>query len=207
MDNGLSLADAMALKDDNGMNGNCWIWIIVLFLFMWGGGDYFNRGSKKDCASTEDVQNQFNFSALERQNNEIISAVKESQYETGTTIRDAAFTNLSELKGIEASLAQLGYLQQSCCCETNRNIDSLKAENYKNTCEITTAIHAEGEATRALINANTMQELRDKLQNAQYQLDNIHQTQQLVGTLRPFPTPAYITCSPYTSAQNVCCGC
>lgn len=35
MDNGLSLADAMALKDDNGMNGNCWIWIIVLFLFMW----------------------------------------------------------------------------------------------------------------------------------------------------------------------------
>lgn len=45
---------------------------------MWGGGDYFNRGSKKDCASTEDVQNQFNFSALERQNNEIISAVKES---------------------------------------------------------------------------------------------------------------------------------
>ena len=34
MDNGLSLADAMALKDDNGMNGNCWIWIIVLFLFM-----------------------------------------------------------------------------------------------------------------------------------------------------------------------------
>ena len=91
--------------------------------------------------------------------------------------------------------------------ETNRNIDSLKAENYKNTCEITTAIHAEGEATRALINANTMQELRDKLQSAQYQLDNIHQTQELVGTLRPFPTPAYITCSPYTSAQNVCCGC
>ena len=90
--------------------------------------------------------------------------------------------------------------------ETNRNIDSLKAENFKNTCEITTAIHAEGEATRALINANTMQELRDKLQNAQYQIDNMTQTQQLVGILRPFPTPAYITCSPYTSANTCGCG-
>lgn len=203
MDNGLSLADAMALKNDGYDGMNSWIWIIVLFLFMWG-GNFFNRNNR-DCATTEDVQNQFNFSALERQNNETIAAVKESQYETGVTIRDAAFGNLTELKGIEASLAQLGYQQQSCCCETNRNIDSLKAENYKNTCEITTAIHAEGEATRALINANTMQELRDKLQNAQYQIDNMNQTQQLVGILRPFPTPAYITCSPYTSANT--CGC
>ena len=205
MDNGLSLADAMALKNDGYDGMNSWIWIIVLFLFMWGGGNFFNRNNR-DCATTEDVQNQFNFSALERQNNETIAAVKESQYETGITIRDAAFGNLTELKGIEASLAQLGYQQQSCCCETNRNIDSLKAENYKNTCEITTAIHAEGEATRALINANTMQELRDKLQNAQYQIDNMNQTQQLVGILRPFPTPAYITCSPYTSANNCGCG-
>ena len=41
----------------------------------------------------------------------------------------------------------------------------MKAEAYKNTCEVTTAIHAEGEATRALITQNTIQELRDKLED------------------------------------------
>ena len=51
-----------------------------------------------------------------------------------------------------------------------------------------------------------MQELRDKLQSAQYQIDNMNQTQQLVGILRPFPAPAYITCSPYTSANTCGCG-
>lgn len=58
-------------------------------------------------------------------------------------------------------------------------------------------IHAEGEATRALINANVMQELRDQLQAAQLQLGNLSRTQDLVSQLRPVPIPAYITCSPY----------
>ena len=46
----------------------------------------------------------------------------------------------------------------------------MKAEAYKNTCEITTAIHDEAEATRALITANTMQDLRDKLADRDRQL-------------------------------------
>lgn len=100
---------------------------------------------------------------------------------------------------------------QQCCCETNRNIDAVRAENYKNTCEITTAIHAEAEATRALMTANVMQELRDQLQAAQLQLGNLSQTQNIINAVRPFPQPAYITCSPYTSANgfgcNNGCGC
>lgn len=103
--------------------------------------------------------------------------------------------------------------------ETNRNIDNVRSEAYKNTCEITTAIHAEGEATRALINSNTMQELRDKLaererdlQTVQFQLSQQAQNATLIGTLRPFPQPAYITCSPYQSVNGTCgssynCGC
>lgn len=86
-----------------------------------------------------------------------------------------------------------------------------RAENYKNTCEITTAIHAEAEATRALMTANVMQELRDQLQAAQLQLGDLSQTQNIINAVRPFPQPAYITCSPYTSANgfgcNNGCGC
>ena len=63
-------------------------------------------------------------------------------------------------------------------------------------------IRDRGEATRALITQNTMQELRDQLQAAQLQLGNVVQTNTLISTLRPFPTPAYITCSPYTAANG-----
>ena len=115
--------------------------------------------------------------------------------------------------GVNSGLAENRFAQQQCCCETNRSIDAVRSDAYKNTCEITTAIHAEGEATRALINDNTMQALRDKLadrdrdllyanlQNSQY-LQNSY----LIDALRPVSRPAYITCSPYQSTQNYCCG-
>ena len=104
-------------------------------------------------------------------------------------------------------------------CDTNRNIDAVRYENAKNTCDITTAIHAEGEATRALINANTMQDLRDRLEardrelmTANFQLSQQAQTANLVNELRPCSRPAYLTCSPYESANyaftnNCGCGC
>jgi hypothetical protein len=56
------------------------------------------------------------------------------------------------------------YALKDCCCTTNRNIDAVRYEGAQNTTAITNAIHAEGEATRALINANTIQELRDRLE-------------------------------------------
>ena len=63
-------------------------------------------------------------------------------------------------------------------------------------------IVAEGEATRALINANTMQELRDNLQAAQLQLGTLSQTNTLLSAINKTPVPAYLTCSPYQSGYN-----
>lgn len=54
---------------------------------------------------------------------------------------------------------------------------------------------------------------RDRdLMNAQFQLSQQTQNATLIGTLRPFPQPAYITCSPYQSVGGTCgssynCGC
>jgi hypothetical protein len=86
-------------------------------------------------------------------------------------------------------------------CGTNRNIDAVRYD-------VTNAIHAEGETTRALINANTIQELRDKLEARDrdimvrdFQLSQLAQNQYLVNEIRPCAKPAYITCSPYTTAS------
>ena len=73
---------------------------------------------------------------------------------------------------------------------------------------MTNAIHNEGEATRALINSNTIQALRDKLADrdrelmtANFQLSQQAQNAYLINEIRPCARPAYITCSPYTTAS------
>ena len=120
---------------------------------------------------------------------------------------------LQGFAGIGNQIMQNQFAMKECCCETNRNIDAVRYENSKNTCEITTAIHNEGEQTRALIQANTIQNLRDRLeaknqelQTANFQLSQQAQNATLINELRPCAKPAYITCSPY-QARTFGCGC
>lgn len=122
-------------------------------------------------------------------------------------------------------IAENRFAAQQCCCEqkqgiaalgyeTNRNIDAVRYENARNTCDVVNAIKEDGEKTRALIVANQIQDLRDKLadrdrdlQTANFQLSQQAQNATLTRTLRPFPQPAYITSSPYQSQPNAICGC
>ena len=83
----------------------------------------------------------------------------------------------------------------------------------KGFCDVAGVIHAEGEATRALINANTMQALRDKLADRDrdvmirdFQLSQQAEKAALISELRPCAKPAYITCSPYTTQSFCGCG-
>lgn len=80
----------------------------------------------------------------------------------------------SSLRGIQNGLCdgfytvgmnekETGYKVASVGESINRNIDALRYEGAANTCKVTTAIHEEGEKTRALITCNTMQALRDTL--------------------------------------------
>ena len=84
---------------------------------------------------------------------------------------------------------------------TQLGFQAQQAQQNECCCDLKTAIHAEAEATRALINNNTMQELRDNLQAAQLQLGNLSQTQTILSAINPTPRPAYLTCSPYQAAM------
>ena len=72
-------------------------------------------------------------------------------------------------------------------------------------CDIKTAVHSEGEATRALIQANTIQELRDRLNTANNALTAQTISDNVINAVRPFPNPAWLTTSPYASVANTCC--
>lgn len=196
MSHDLTPADVMAMNGAGaeGMWNNPFIYLVWLAV-LGNGGIFGNRNGYGDAAvqgalTRSDLFEGFNTQDINAQLRGITNGLCDGFYATRQGISD------------------IGYAVKDCCCQTNRNIDAVRYENSKNTCEITNAIHAEGEATRALINANTIQELRDKLEardrevmTRDFQLSQLAQNQYLVNEIRPCAKPAYITCSPYTTAS------
>lgn len=222
MEHDYSLADIRAATHDGndsmwGGDGAWWI-LILFFLFAMNGNGWGNRTTGESVATSADIQRGFDTSEITRKLDGITNGLCDGFYAMNSGML-TGFNGVQRdlcngFNSVNSGIAENRFAAQQCCCETNRNIDSAKAEAYKHTCDITTAIHSEGEQTRALINSNTMQALRDKLadrdrdlQTANFQLSQQAQNATLISTLRPFPQPAYITCSPYTSPNGFGCGC
>lgn len=199
-ENGLSVADAMALQgsDKGGMfGGEGLLGILFIIALLGGGNGGFGFGGGNNAGANQ-VTNDFLFANLNSTMQNGFSNSSAQMREIGNGICNLGYTNLSNFKDMTAQMAD-------CCCGINRNIDAVRYEAAQNTCSITTAIDKSADRVIALINSNTMQELRDNLQSANLALSNAAQTQNLVNTLRPVPAPAYITCSPYTSPCNMSC--
>ena len=192
MNEGLSAGDILALtkNNENGMWDNPFIYLVWLAVLGGGNGLFGNRGDAavQGAITRSDLFEGFNNQDVNGQLRGITNGLSDGFYAT------------------RQGITELGYAMKDCCCGINRNVDAVRYEGAQNTCAITNAIHAEGEATRALINANTMQELRDKLEARDrdilardFQLSQLSQNAYLVNELRPCAKPAYITCSPYTT--------
>lgn len=204
MNEGLSAGDILALtkNNENGMWDNPFIYLVWLAVLGGGNGLFGNRGDAavQGAITRSDLFEGFNNQDVNGQLRGITNGLCDGFYAINSGLKDGFYRT-------QGAIAENRFAAQQCCCETNRNIDAVRYEGAQNTCAITNAIHAEGEATRALINANTMQELRDKLEARDrdvmvrdFQLSQLAQTSSLVNELRPCAKPAYITCSPYTTA-------
>lgn len=190
MSHELSLADIAAVNGNGGINGEMWNnpFIYLVWLAVLGGGGLFGNRFGGDPAvqgaiTRSDLFEGFNNQDVNAQLRGITNGLCDGFYAVNNGMKDGFY-------GIKDAI-----------CGTNRNIDGVKYD-------LSTAIHAEGEATRALINQNTIQELRDKLEARDrevmardFQLSQLAQNQYLVNEIRPCAKPAYITCSPYTTAS------
>ena len=195
MNEGLSAGDILALTKNN--ENESWMnnpFIYLVWLALLGNGGIFGGNRNNDAAvqgalTRSDLFEGFNNQDVNGQLRGITNGICDGFYAT------------------RQGISELGFGMKDCCCQLGTRIDAVRYEGAQNTCAITNAIHAEGEATRALINANTMQDLRDKLEARDrdvmirdFQLSQLAQTSSLVNELRPCAKPAYITCSPYTTA-------
>ena len=223
MNEGLTASDVLALTRNNneeGMWNNPFIYLVWLAV-LGNGGLFGNRGigdaAVQGAITRSDLFEGFNTQDINGQLRGITNGLCDGFYAINSGLKDGFYSTQAGVKdgfyGIQGALAENRFAAQNCCCETNRNIDAVRYEGAQNTCAITNAIHAEGEATRALINSNVMQELRDKLEARDrdvlvrdFQLSQLAQSATLVNELRPCAKPAYITCSPYTPAAGFGCG-
>jgi hypothetical protein len=198
---------------DDGMFGGGFMWVFFLFfLLAWGGNGFgFGGNNAAQGALTRgELCQDMNFQQVENGVRGIQQGLCDGFYTQNTTLLNSfgnvqrdlctGFATVSQgFNDVNANINQSRFDNQQCCCETNRNIDSVRYENAKNTCEIINANNANTQRIIDQMTQNEMQNLRDRLQTAQFQLSQQNQNAYLVNELRPCPVPAYLTASPYAA--------
>lgn len=199
----------MPTFDMNGNNnfGYGGIWIFLLFALLCGGWNR-NGWNNHGIEALNGVTNEFLYTNLNNTVDRGFNQIANQQFGTQKDIWQTQ-------SGLSMQLAQNGFNAQQCCCETNRNIDSVKYENAQNTCAITTNATMN---TQKILDKlcqmemsakdNEIANLRTALATANGQLSQQAQSANLIATLRPAPIPAYNVGSPY--GYNCCnngCGC
>lgn len=220
----MSAADIKAVTEGNhygygygDMYGGSWIWIILLFALFNGG--YGGFGGRYGNGVTQlELQQGFDNQSVMRKLDGITNGLCDGFYSVATNSLQAQNQLQRDLctgfAAVNAGISENRFAAQQCCCETQRAIDSVKYGASQNTCDIITAIHAEGEATRAQMTQNTIQALRDKLndkdrdiQTRDFQLSQLAQNSYLVNTLNPAPIPAYPVQNPKCCYNPCGCAC
>lgn len=145
-----SLADIKAVTGDNdGMFGGNGAWLIIILLFLLGGGNGFGYGNGGRVATVEDVNTSANFTRLENQVRMNENTIQAGFTNTFNGICDLGYKELQNYSNLRYDNAigqkELAAQIADCCCKTQ------------------TAIHAEGEATRALIQENKIEALQQKI--------------------------------------------
>jgi hypothetical protein len=198
MENGLSLGEAMALtnREDGFGNGSWFMWIIALAIIFGNGGGFGFGGNNRGVegiATRDAVNSGFQYNQLDNGIRSLQNGLCDGFYALNNSVKDAAYALDGSIK--------------NCCCETNRNIDSVRYDMSKGFCDVITASNAGVQKILDVLCANEKQALRDRIQTLETSSIVQAQTKNLVEALRPVPVPAYITCSPYAAANNCGCGC
>lgn len=188
---GYSLADVAAATGNSGTwgaDGGAW-WIIILFLFCFMGGGW--GGAASNAATQSDVQNDFNFASLERQNGDIISAIHQGVYDTTGAVKDGNAFNQSMLKDVAYDIngelkdnaynlgrdisavrdivRENNYEIGKGFAATNSNIDSIRYDNAMNTKELLASNCAQTQKILDAITGNRIADMQNQINSLQLQ--------------------------------------
>lgn len=146
MENGYSLSDIAAVNDGFG-GGNAWSMIILFALIFGWGGNGLNRGDYGQyatAASQQEILFGQQFQNLDNKLDRLGNGIADATFALNNSIKDGnnmvAGTVIAESRSIQDKL-----------------------------CAINTAIHAEGEATRSMIQQNKIEALQGRINQLELQ--------------------------------------
>lgn len=173
-------ADYAAINSNDGMFGGNGIWFLaLLFLF---GGNGFGWGGRNQAATTDELSAGFNFAGINNKLNEIVAG--------------QAGINQNLSNAICSSTYELAGKIDNCCCQTQNLIGQVRYDMAVGNGDLKAAIHAEGEATRAMIQQNKIETLQQQV----YQLQ-LAQATCGIPKINQFAWGVY----PYTCGCNTGC--
>ena len=200
-----SLSDLRAaMGDSNGtFGGGGLLLVVILFLFFvmfrggWGGnqGDY---GQHATAATQQEILYGQQFGQINDRltnlGNGICSMGYDMQGSIGQLGKEIALGQSGLTQTVMGTGNDLSRQLGDCCCENRLAVANLGAQMDRQTCDITTAIKAEGAATRALLQENTIQALRD-------QINDLRMDNRMAGVVR------YPNGLAYNAGPSPFCGC
>lgn len=200
---GLSGTDALALmnnRDGYGFGDGAWFWIIIILLAFWGNG-FGNRNGLETDIDTRFLERDI-FNTNQNVSNSACQTqrdVLETKYDLGTQVLENRFNCSQNACNTQKEILQNRY-------DNALQTQTLSAEISSCCCDLKTAIHAEGEATRNMIQSDKIEQLRDQVFTSNLALNNANLANTVISAVRPTPVPAYLSCSPYFS-YNMGYGC
>lgn len=206
----LSAADVGAVVGNNRGYGDsfgdgAYWWIIILLFAFWGNG--FNN---RDNSLQTDIDTRFLERDVFNTNQNVSNTgcqtqrdVLETKYDLGTQILESRYNCSQNACETQKEILQSRY-------DNALGNQTLQAQIQNCCCTLENTIHAEGEATRNMIQQDKIEQLRDQVFASNLALNNTNLANQIVNSIIPRPAPAYPSCSPFvpsTYGYNGCgCG-
>ena len=202
----------LASGDGFGFGGDG-IWALLIFAMIFNNGWGFGNNGMNNLATTDYVSSEFTKSAI----NDLETNMNNGFARTNDNLCDVRQAVYNTGAGISNQVLENRYAGQLSACQTQRDI--LTQTNELNTnllttalqsqakmdeccCQIKTAIREDGEATRALITSNTIQDLREQLNDAKNTITANGIGSTIINSIRPYPIPAYAVSSPYVGLNG-----
>lgn len=198
MNSGLSAGDIMALtKNNDGLFGDG-IWGIIMLLIIAGlfSGNGFGWGNRGNLANDTLLGDEF----IKRDLFNVNQNVSNTACQTQKEVLENRFNCSQNACNTQKEILESRYTTQLGFQNAQANLSNC-------CCDLKTAIHAEGEATRSMLQNDKIEQLRDQVYASNLALNNANLANTVINSVRPFPIPSYTVTSPYVGLYNPYNGC
>lgn len=198
MNSGLSAGDIMALtKNNDGFFGDG-IWGIIMLLIIAGlfSGNGFGWGNRGNLANDTLLGDEF----IKRDLFNVNQNVSNTACQTQKEVLENRFNCSQNACNTQKEILESRYTTQLGFQNAQANLSNC-------CCALETAIHAEGEATRSMLQNDKIEQLRDQVYASNLALNNANLANTVINSVRPFPIPSYTVTSPYVGLYNPYNGC